>query len=190
MILRVTEYGEDVLRQKGEAVKVFDDGLRQLAADMLETMYAAEGIGLAAQQVGYPVQLCVIDIKDIDDELLAYELDGKRPPIEIIMPMVLVNPVVRVLPGPSQTEEEGCLSFPGLRGEVPRGDAIEVQYQDLDGASHRLLAQGWFARVVQHEVDHLNGVLFIDHMEARQIRLLESKIKRIRRASRERLRGV
>lgn len=189
MILRVTQYGEDVLRQKGETVEAFDDGLRELAADMIETMYAAEGVGLAAQQVGYPIQMCVIDIKGIDGSLIDYELDGKRPPLELIMPMVLVNPVLRVLPGRRLKEEEGCLSFPGIRGEVARADMIEVAYQDLDGASHRLLAEGWLARVVQHEVDHLNGVLFIDQMESRQLRLLESKLKKMRRASRDREKG-
>lgn len=185
MILRVTEYGEDVLRKTGSQIEVFDDGLRKLAADMLETMYAAEGIGLAAQQVNIPVQMCVIDVSDLDDALLFYELDGKRPPIDIVMPMVLVNPVVTVIPGRTSREEEGCLSFPGIRGLVPREDQISLRYQDLSGAPHNLLAEGWIARVVQHEVDHLNGVLFIDHMEPRQLRLLDARLKKLRRATRD-----
>jgi peptide deformylase len=177
MILRVTEYGEEILRRKGERIEVFDEGLRALACDMIETMYAAEGIGLAAQQVDLPLQLCVIDVSDLQDDLLRFELDGKRPPVELIMPLVLVNPVVRVFPGHTATEEEGCLSFPGIRGEVTRADAIEVHYQDLDGGKHHLRTEGWLARVVQHEVDHLQGVLFIDHMETRRLRSLDGKLK-------------
>lgn len=187
MILRVTEYGEEVLRQKGGQVDVFDEGLRKLAEDMVETMYAAEGIGLAAQQVDFPIQMCVLDVSDLSEDLLFYELDGKRPPVDLIMPMVLVNPIVKILPGRTASEEEGCLSFPGIRGEVTRPDVIEVAYQDLEGGAHRLIAQGWLARVVQHEVDHLNGVLFIDHMEPRKLRSLEAKIKKLRRATRDRL---
>ncbi|MFW6354773.1 MAG: peptide deformylase [Verrucomicrobiota bacterium] len=190
MILRVTEYGEEVLRQKGSEVAVFDDGLRKLVVDMVETMYAAEGIGLAAQQVGLPLQVCVIDVSLLDAADLHYELDGKRPPIDLIMPMALINPVVRVLPSRTEQEEEGCLSFPGVRGMVPRDDAIAVDFRDPEGGAHTLLAQGWFARVVQHEVDHLNGVLFIDHMDPRQLRSLENKIKRIRRDSRDRLKKL
>lgn len=187
MRLRVTQYGEEVLRQKGERVTAFDPGLRKLAEDMVETMYAAEGIGLAAQQVDVPVMLCVIDVSDLDEELLHYELDGKRPPVDLIMPLVLVNPTVRILPGRTATEEEGCLSFPGIRGEVTRADRIEVTYQDLAGATHHLLTEGWLARVVQHEVDHLNGVLFIDHMEPRQVRALDARLKKLRRTTRDRL---
>lgn len=185
MVLRVTQYGEDILRQKGERVTEFDDGLVELADDMVETMYEAEGIGLAAQQVGIALQLCVIDIAEMDPAMLHYELDGKRPPIDLIMPMALVNPVVRVIEGKTTTEEEGCLSFPNIRGDVSRGDAIEVSYQDLDGAFHNLKTRGWFARVIQHEVDHLEGVLFIDRMETRQLRLLDAKLKKIRRASKK-----
>jgi peptide deformylase len=183
MLLRVTQYGEEVLRQKGEQVTVFDDALIELANDMLETMYESEGIGLAAQQVGHAIQLCVIDIAGMDPKLLRFELDGKRPPLDLIMPMALVNPEVSTLPGKTVSEEEGCLSFPGVRGEVARADKIEVRYQDPTGAAHLLIAEGWFARVVQHEVDHLNGVLFIDHMESRQLKALESKIKKVRRSA-------
>ena len=164
---------------------VYDEGLVKLADDMVETMYESEGIGLAAQQIGIAIQLCVIDIADMDPGLLHYEFDGKRPPIDLIMPMALVNPVVRVIEGKTSTEEEGCLSFPNVRGDVSRGDEIEVTFQDLDGAFHNLKTRGWYARVVQHEVDHLNGVLFIDHMETRELRQLDSKIKKIRRASKK-----
>jgi peptide deformylase len=100
------------------------------------------------------------------------------------MPMALVNPVVKPLPGKIVLGEEGCLSFPGIRGDVPRPDAIEVTYQDVKGTPHVLVCSGWFARVVQHEVDHLNGVLFIDHMDKRQARMLETPIKRLKQQTR------
>lgn len=185
MVLRVTRYGEPVLRQPGERVEVFDEKLRQLSKDMIETMYAAEGVGIAAQQVGRALMLCVIDVSDLEDDLLDYELDGKRPPIDLIMPLVLVNPVLRLLPGRTLRGEEGCLSFPGIRGDVTRTDAVEVTYQDVEGAPHMLRASGWFARVIQHEYDHLKGVLFIDHIETKELRRLDPKLKKLKRASRD-----
>lgn len=160
---------------------MFDEGLRGLAEDMIQTMYQEEGVGLAAQQVDRAIQLCVIDVSHLPEEDLDYQLDGLRPPIELIMPMALVNPRIQALPGRTLVGEEGCLSFPGIRGDVPRAEAIQVEFQDLQGKPHFLSCSGWFARVIQHEVDHLNGVLFIDHMERRQIRLLEARLKRLKR---------
>lgn len=185
MELRITNYGEPVLRETGKPVQTFDSALKKLAADMIETMYAAEGVGLAAQQVDQAIQLCVVDVSHMDPSELHYTIDGKVPPIDLIMPMALVNPRLQALESPILDGEEGCLSFPGIRGDVPRPEAIAVDYQDLDGAHHHLRAEGWFARVVQHEVDHLNGVLFIDHLETRRKRMLDSKIKRIQRQSRD-----
>lgn len=187
MRLRVTQYGEPILRQKGEAVTTFDADLGTLVSEMFETMYAEEGVGLAAQQVDKALMVCVLDVSHLPDEELDYQLDGLRQPIDLIMPMALVNPVVSPLPGKTVAGEEGCLSFPGIRGDVPRTDAIEVAYQDVRGAPHKLVCSGWFARVVQHEVDHLNGVLFIDHMEKRQRRQLESQIKRLKQQTRKSL---
>lgn len=185
MHLRVTQYGEPVLRQQGERVEVFDDALQTFVADMIETMYAEEGIGLAAQQVDKALMVCVVDVSHLPDDELDYQLDGLRQPIDLIMPMALVNPEVTVLPGRSVEAEEGCLSFPGIRGQVPRVEAIEVTYQDPRGNPHRLVCSGWFARVVQHEVDHLNGRLFIDHMNKRQLRLLDARLKRLKQQTRK-----
>lgn len=180
MILRVTRYGEAVLRQVGEPVVVFDAALEKLAADMIETMYAAEGIGLAAQQIGLARQMCVVDLSLIEEEDLDYELDGRRTPIDLIMPMALINPVVTVLPGTTLAAEEGCLSFPAIRADIPRAQVIQVSFQDVKGVRHELRCAGWFARVVQHEVDHLNGILFIDHLDRRTLRLLEPRLKRLK----------
>jgi peptide deformylase len=185
MLLRVTQYGESILRDTGKPVTVFDSALEQLAMDMVETMRAEEGVGLAAQQIDKAIMLCVVDVSYLPDEELDYQLDGLRPPIELVMPMALANPVVTELPGRKMWGEEGCLSFPGIRGDVPRAEMIEVKYQDLQGNPHLLTCSGWFARVIQHEVDHLNGRLFIDHMDKRQLRLLDSKIKRLKRETRQ-----
>ena len=185
MLLRVTQYGEPILRQTGEPVTEFDDGLKALAENMVETMFVEEGVGLAAQQIDKALMFCVIDVSHLPEEELDYQLDGLKPPVDLIMPMALANPVVTVLPGRTVTAEEGCLSFPDIRGDVPRGDAIEVTYQDLNGTPHRLICSGWFARVIQHEVDHLNGRLFIDHMDKRKLRLLDSKLKRLKRETRK-----
>ncbi len=184
MQLRVTQFGEPILRQTGEQVSVFDEKLESLVSDMVETMYAEEGVGLAAQQIDQAIQLCVVDVSHLPDEELDYQLDGLRPPIDLIMPMALVNPVVRILPGKQVWGDEGCLSFPGVRGDVPRAETIEVTFQDVKGTPRRMTCSGWFARVVQHEVDHLNGILFIDHMDKRKLRLLENKLKKLKRESR------
>jgi peptide deformylase len=116
----------------------------------------------------------VVDVSHLPQEELDYQVDGLKPPIDLLMPMALVNPVIKELPGRTLVGEEGCLSFPGIRGDVPRAEAIQATYQDLNGTPHSLACSGWFARVIQHEVDHLNGKLFIDHMDRRKVRMLET----------------
>jgi peptide deformylase len=189
MQLRVTQFGEPILRQTGEEVSVFDEKLETLVADMVETMYAEEGVGLAAQQIDKALMLCVVDLSHLPEEELDYQLDGLRQPIELIMPMAIINPVVNILPGKKVWGDEGCLSFPGIRGDVSRPDAIEVSFQDVKGNKRSLTCSGWFARVVQHEVDHLNGILFIDHMDKRRVRMFESKLKKLKRESRRLLKS-
>lgn len=187
MQLRVTQYGEPVLRQAGKKVEVFDQELLNLVSDMIETMYAEEGVGLAAQQVNKALMLFVMDVSHLPDEELDYQLDGLRQPIDLIMPMALVNPEVAVLAGRKVIGEEGCLSFPNIRGDVPRADAIQVKFQDTNGKPHTLVCSGWFARVIQHELDHLHGRLFIDLMDKRQLRTIDSKIKRLKQNTRKSL---
>lgn len=185
MELRLHLFGEDVLRQPGERVTTFDKGLRALAEAMIATMYASRGIGLAAQQVGHPLQLCVVDTQTPPGEIdFAYTYDGKVPPLDLLQPLVLVNPEVAPLPGDEAIYEEGCLSFPEIVGDVIRPEQIRVRFQDLDGAEHVLETGGLLARVVQHEVDHLNGVLFIDRMEKRVLRPLKSAIRDLEAATR------
>lgn len=186
MILRVTHYGEAILRQKGEKILRFDAELESLAAEMIETMYAYEGIGLAAQQVGQPLLLCVVDILPLSkpDEC-TYPHDGKPTPLQLLMPLVLINPEVEPIPHPEAPYEEGCLSFPDIQGNVNRPESVRVTYQDLQGVSHTLSCDGLLARVIQHEVDHLHGILFIDHMDPKTLKALGPKLKKLQRQTRE-----
>lgn len=176
MLLPIVRYNQPVLRKKGAQVAVFDAALRRLADDMVETMHQAEGIGLAAQQIGRAIQFCVVDLRPTDAEF-DWELDGRKPPLELFMPMALANPKITFLPGKKTSYEEGCLSFPEIRGDVVRPDAIRVEYQDADGTAHTLTCNGLFSRCIQHEADHLNGVLFIDQMAKRVLLEIKDELK-------------
>lgn len=175
MTLAIVHYNAPVLRQKGAAVTTFDSELTRLAADMVDTMHAARGIGLAAQQIGRALQLCVVDLRETDRDF-SWELDGAQTPLELIMPLVLANPQVEVLPSAKTYYEEGCLSFPEIRAEVPRPDLIRLTFQDTLGTPHTLVCNGLFGRCIQHEVDHLNGTLFIDRMDKADRRPIEKAI--------------
>ncbi|MDC1309394.1 peptide deformylase [Opitutales bacterium] len=165
MTLSVTQYGESILHQKGKQVTEFSSKLSSLYHDMLEAMYAEEGIGLAAQQVGIALQFCVIDVPSIPDYPITCILDDKTLSHQLLMPMALANPKIEVLPCDEYYYEEGCLSFPEIKGEVARPEVIIVRYQDIEGNSHTLQCDGLLGRCIQHEIDHLNGILFIDRME-------------------------
>lgn len=167
----------------GTPITEFGPELEKFSADMIETMYAFEGVGLAAQQVDRAVRLCVIDVSHLADDELFFRIDGLRPPIDLVMPMVMANPVVTVVGDQKVTGEEGCLSFPGIRLDVTRATTIEVRYQDAKGQAHLMECAGWLARVVQHEVDHLEGRLFIDRIDKRQYRMVTTKLKRLRKAT-------
>ncbi len=183
MPLRIVHYNEPVLRAKGEKVDSFDAALAGLATDMIATMHAAGGIGLAAQQVGRALQLCVVDLRESEAEF-SWELDGARPPLDLFMPLVLANPKITLAPGTTTTlYEEGCLSFPKIRGDIDRPDAITVKFQDERGVPHVLNCDGLFSRCIQHEVDHLNGVLFIDRMDKRTRAEVEDAVKTLAKAT-------
>jgi peptide deformylase len=186
MPLKIVRFNEPILRKKGAKVTAFDAALARLAADMVETMHAAEGIGLAAQQIGQAIQLCVVDLRPSEAEF-DWEYDGARPPLEIFMPLTLVNPEVKVVPEPTTVYEEGCLSFPEIRGDVIRPDEITVKFQDTAGHAHILRCNGLLSRCVQHEVDHLNGVLYIDRMEKDVVAGIEPELKALKKQTREAL---
>ena len=181
MSLEIVRYNDPVLRKKGEKITVFDAGLAALADAMIETMHEAGGIGLAAQQVGHPIQVCIVDLRGTEAEF-DWMLDGAKPPLELFMPMVVVNPKVTIArKTPTASVEEGCLSFPEIRGEVPRARSILVKFHDQAGLQHTLECTGLFARCILHEVDHLNGILFIDRMEKEVRATVEEAVKALAR---------
>jgi peptide deformylase len=186
MTMRITQYGESVLRQQGEPVTDFGNRLARLAEAMFETMYAAEGIGLAAQQVGLALQFCVVDVRPPEGEQAQYfyELDGKRPPPVLFMPLAMANPEVEFPKRGKSDYEEGCLSFPNIRATIRRHSHIKVRFQDVDGLPHVLECDGLLARCILHEVDHLNGVLFIDHLSKKDQRKLEPDLRRLKAVTR------
>ena len=154
-LLPILRYPDERLRTRAAPVTTFDPALRQLAADMAETMYEAPGIGLAATQVNVHRRLIVIDVSDTKNQLL-----------------VFVNPEIVAEAGAAEGEE-GCLSVPGIYDTVTRAEAVTVNYQDLDGKAQSLRAEGLLAVCVQHEIDHLNGKVFVDYLS----RLKQSRIR-------------
>lgn len=164
MILEVTKYGNPILRQKGARIETVTPEIKQLIADMFETMYATKGIGLAAQQVGKALQLTVLDLRGVEDRPSTLELDGKPADVDKFMPLVLINPEIKPLNDP-ELGPEGCLSFPELYGDVLRPESIAVKAMNEKGKPIEFRCGGLLARAVQHETDHLNGILFIDRMD-------------------------
>ena len=160
--LEIKLMGDPVLREECTAVETIDDELRQLARDMFDTMYEADGVGLAAPQVGITRRLIVVDPRE-----------------EGVTPRALVNP--RVLETGDETDraEEGCLSIPGLREVVERKAEVVVEAEDLDGETIRIEADGLHARVLLHEIDHLNGVLFVDRVSPLKRKMLMKKWKKL-----------
>jgi peptide deformylase len=164
MILEVTKYGNPILRQKGARIETITPEIKQLIADMFETMYATKGIGLAAQQVGKALQLTVLDLRGVEDRPSTLELDGKPADVDKFMPLVLINPEIKPLNDP-ELGPEGCLSFPELYGDVLRPESVAVKAMNEKGKPIEFRCGGLLARAVQHETDHLNGILFIDRMD-------------------------
>jgi len=191
MTLSIRYYGDPVLKERGRKVDLFDDQLSKLAHDMLALMHLSDGIGLAAQQVGLALQFCVMEIPDHPDYPITCILDGKSLSPSLIMPLSLANPVVKALPSDEYYYEEGCLSFPGINADVARPEKIMVTYQDLQGVEHSLECDGLLARCIQHEVDHLNGVLFINRMEKQTYAEIKKEVQELKqRTIRESKKGA
>ena len=183
MILEVTKYGNPVLRQKGTRIETITPELKHLIADMFETMYASKGIGLAAQQVGKALQLTVLDVRGITDRPSTLELDCQPAEADNFMPLTLINPEIKPLNDPV-AGPEGCLSFPELYGDVLRPESIEVKALNEKGEPIEFRCGGLLARAIQHEADHLNGILFIDRMDRKskgeireELELLQAETK-------------
>jgi peptide deformylase len=163
MTLEIVKYGNPVLRQKGARIASITPEIQQLVKDMFETMYAAAGVGLAAQQVGRALQLTVVDIRGVKDRPSTMEIDGKAVDPKEQMPLVLINPEIKPFGDPA-TGPEGCLSFPEIYSDISRPESVHVLATGLDGKRVEFRAGGLLSRAVQHEFDHLNGILFIDRM--------------------------
>ena len=163
-VRRIVIYGDPILRRQTAPVEQITAETRELVDDMIDTMYEAEGIGLAAPQVGEPVAVCIVNMGLIHDD------DSD--------PRAYINPEILAEEG-TCTMEEGCLSIPDIREDVTRPEAVTVRYQDLEGQVHEERVDGLLARVLQHEIDHLNGVLFIDRISPIKRKLLSKKLKRL-----------
>ncbi len=163
MVLEIVSYGHPALRAKGRAVGEAGEEIRRLAEDMLETMTAANGVGLAAQQVGRPLQLFVLDISSAKDRPSRMLVEGRDVEPSAWMPMIFIDPEVETS-GPERLREEGCLSFPGLGGKIARPDRVRVRARNLEGEIMDFEATGLLAQAIQHEYDHLQGILYIDRM--------------------------
>jgi peptide deformylase len=162
-ILPIRVYPDPVLRVKCREVTQLDERLQKLASDMVETMYAAPGVGLAAPQVGVELRLAVVDVSMGED------------PSQL---KVLVNPVILERSG-LESEVEGCLSLPGINDKVDRPTAVTVRAQDLKGRSFDLQAEGFFARAICHEIDHLDGILFTDHLRGLRRERAKRQLKKL-----------
>ena len=168
-IKKILTFPNPVLRQKVETVTSFDESLKELATDLAETMYDAPGAGLAANQIGVCLRVVVVDISKNKEE--------KKH-------LVLVNPEIIDKEG-CQIDEEGCLSVIDLTAKVERYRKLLVRAQDLDGKSWEFPAEDFFARVIQHELDHINGILFIDHLSSLKRMLYKKRLKKILREQQE-----
>lgn len=169
MKLPVYLYGHPVLRKQSEDVKADYPDLKKLVEDMYETMYYSEGVGLAAPQVGRNIRLVVIDASPVGDQFP--ECEGRK--------FTLINPEVEVLDGETVTRGEGCLSVPGLSENVSRVEKIRLRWQDEDFNEHEEVMEGFLARIVQHECDHLVGKLYIDRISPIRRQLLKGKLNSI-----------
>lgn len=162
-ILPIRIYPDPVLRVKCRDVTEFDEKLRKTAADMIQTTHAAPGVGLAAPQVGLDIRLAVIDLSVGEDPKQVY---------------VIVNPEVTAREG-AETAEEGCLSLPGITDKVERPTLVTVRAQDLEGRPIEIRADGWLARAFCHEIDHLNGILFPDHLRGLRKERVKRQLKKL-----------
>ncbi len=164
--LKLYEYPHPILKKKAEKVVEVNDDLRKLLDDMLETMYASNGCGLAAPQIGLSKRIVVIDIAG----------EGEEP-----NPLYMVNPEIIWSSEEKEISEEGCLSVPGQRAEVERPAVVRIRYLDYDGKEQEMLAEEFLAVAAQHEIDHLDGVLYIDHLSRLKRQMLLKKLEKYRK---------
>jgi peptide deformylase len=180
MRLPIAKYGNPILRAKGKRVENIDDEIRALASDMLETMHAANGVGLAAQQIGKALQLTVVDVSQVQDRPSTLKLNNNEVDPISSMPLILVNPQLE-LGEEKVLGSEGCLSIPDITADVMRALSVTARAQTLDEEEIEIEASGLLARALQHEIDHLNGILFIDRISSAAKASLASRLKRMQK---------
>ena len=185
MIREIVLYGDPVLRRKGSRVEVVTPEIRQLAEDMVETMRDAQGVGLAAQQVGEAIQLAVVDVSHDEDCISFLQVDGEDRTLAEISPLIFLNPEIDG-GREKETDVEGCLSFPDLRADITRPARIRARLEMLDGEIIEIETDGLLARAIQHEVDHLFGKLFIDRMSRAKKLSLQRVLRDMQREWEER----
>jgi peptide deformylase len=187
-IREILEVPDPRLKTVSTPVETFDEGLKALAADMFETMYAASGIGLAAIQVGEPIRLLVIDLQEPDEDAepeVCHAHGGEAHTHQPVRndPRVFVNPEILEPSEDLKTWQEGCLSVPEIYADVDRPSRCRVRWQDLDGKTHEEDMEGMLAVCIQHEMDHLEGVLFIDHLSRLKRQMALKKLDKLRKAA-------
>lgn len=181
MIRPIVQFGHPSLRAKGRRIEKIDEKVQELVDDLIETMRSADGVGLAAQQVGVPLLVCVVDITGIADRPSSMEVNGQTVDPDNHMPLVLINPEVEPIGKNRESGTEGCLSFPGIQAEIERPSRIAVRATLRDGNHIEFTADGLLGRAIQHEEDHLQGVLFIDRMTPDDRKRLAGGIDQIAR---------
>lgn len=177
MRYRIVAYGNEALRKKAVPIPEITDEIRGLARDMMAAMYASNGLGLAAEQIGRNEAICIVDVPPDHD---VCEKDGTRQNPDVPMPLVLANPRIIAESG-EETGSEGCLSFPDVFVDVKRSAEVDVEYTDLAGELCSVHVRGLVARAVQHELDHLDGVLLVDRMSPAQRVAFSGRLKRIKK---------
>jgi peptide deformylase len=188
MILKVVKYGSPVLRKKGARIESVTPEIKKLVADMFETMYAYKGVGLAAQQIGQAMQITVIDVRGVTDRPSTMEINGKSVEVEEHMPLVLINPELTLV-GDAVAGPEGCLSFPEVFADITRPQFVDVKAMNEKGKPIEFRAGGLLSRAVQHEWDHLHGILFIDRMEKKTKEELRSDLEALQTETKAELVG-
>ncbi len=183
MKLPILQYGDPILRVRGKRVEKIDERIREITQNMIETMHAANGVGLAAQQVGEALQLTVLDVSQVEDRPSTMKLNGEDVDPKAAMPLVLINPELK-LAGEAELATEACLSFPEITGEIERPKSVLARARMLDWSEIEIEASGLLGRAIQHEVDHLNGILFIDRMNSAAKAALSSRLKRMQKETR------
>jgi peptide deformylase len=186
MPLTIVKYGHPALRRKGARIDAITPEIRQFIADLLETMHAAAGVGLAAQQVGQALQLAVVDVRGVTDRPSTLECNGAAVSPADHMPVVLINPEIKPVAEPV-TGAEGCLSFPEIYADIVRPEAVDVRATNEQGQPMAFRCGGLLARAIQHEYDHLQGILFIDRMSAETKRQLRPELEALQTATRAQL---